>query len=319
MRCCARLACVTLGMRSLPVARGCADEATVKTSHSFTGRMCAATRWEETQRPDSLFHDALAHKLAGHEGRSAPMGSWIMVPRTRFGDDFLREKYMSNGCRQLVLLGAGFDSRAYRMQGLDELRVFEVDQWTTFDVKEPLLANEALTVQKRVTVGTEFSDRGNWNFSARRQVQWGEDLLKGGFDPAVPTVWLLEGLVMYLSIDDTKAMMKEIGRLSAPGSAVFHDACSASYLSANIVVGGAPFIGGHDDYGRLWYSHAGFTESYVWNMEAIRVDRAQRSLALDFQMPQADSRVCRGQRLVLFVEAQKPMLMEQVPQVRLQR
>ena len=51
-------------------------------------------------------------------------------------DDFLRTHY-AKGCRQLVLLGAGMDARAYRMGGLDELRVFEVDQKTTFDVKEP--------------------------------------------------------------------------------------------------------------------------------------------------------------------------------------
>jgi len=42
------------------------------------------------------------------------MGEWILVPRTRFGDDFLLRKYKENGCRQLVLLGAGMDARAFR-------------------------------------------------------------------------------------------------------------------------------------------------------------------------------------------------------------
>jgi methyltransferase (TIGR00027 family) len=307
MRCALRLTCVTLSMRNLPMSRGYAEEATVKTSHAFTGRMCAAARWEETQRPDSLFYDALSYKLAGHEGRSSPMGGWIMVPRTRFGDDFLVDKYMANGCRQLVLLGAGMDTRAYRMQGLDQLRVFEVDQWTTFDVKEPLLVGERLSVHSRVTVGAEFSDHASWAYSTDRK-QWTEELVASGFDPNVPTVWLLEGLVMYLTIEDTKVMMKEIGRLSAPGSAVFHDACSASYISANVVVGGAPFVGGSDDYGMLWHAHAGFTQSYVWNFEAVRVDRARRRVVLDLNRPPADRYACRGQRLVLFVEAQKPML-----------
>ena len=78
--------------------------------------------------------DLQAYKLAGAEGRAQPMGDWIMVPRTRFGDDYLREQY-ARGARQLVLLGAGFDARAYRMSQLPDLAVFEVDQQTTFDVR----------------------------------------------------------------------------------------------------------------------------------------------------------------------------------------
>ena len=90
--------------RSRPV------EETVKTPHSFTGRMCAAARWVESKRKDSLFHEPQAYKLAGREGRSSPMGEWIMVRRTRFGDDLLQYHY-AMGVRQLVLLGAGFDAR----------------------------------------------------------------------------------------------------------------------------------------------------------------------------------------------------------------
>ena len=76
-----------------------------------------------------------------------------------------------------------------------------------------------------------------------------------GFDTSVPTVWLLEGLLMYLSLPDTHDLMGQMGRLSAPGSAVFHDACSKRYINAGIVVGGAPFIGGSDEYGILWATH----------------------------------------------------------------
>lgn len=175
-----------------------------------------------------------------------------MVPRTRVGDDYLRQHY-SRGARQLVLLGAGFDARAYRMEQLNELDVFEVDQQTTFDVKEPLLKGEPLLVRSRAVVATEFTERG----------RWGRDLEQAGFNASVPTVWLLEGLLMYLTLDDTAVLMQEIGRLSAPGSAVFHDACSAGYVAGGRgpVVGGAKFLGGSDDYGLLWRSHAGFTHT----------------------------------------------------------
>eukprot|EP00966_Prymnesium_polylepis_P228316 5284102-Prymnesium_polylepis.1 len=86
------------------------------------------------------------------------MGSWIMVPRTRYGDDLL-EQYYQKGCRQLVLLGAGMDARAYRVTGLPELRVFEVDQQTTFDVKEPLLAGEQISVGAGAVERTEVARR----------------------------------------------------------------------------------------------------------------------------------------------------------------
>ena len=168
-------------------------EARVTTKHAFTGRMCAASRDVETKRPDSLFVDPLAHKLAGTEGRGAPMGSWILVPRTRRGDDCLVEHY-GRGCRQLVLLGAGMDARAYRAFApgadappdarsvtLDGLAVFEVDQQTTFDVKEPLVARAPLAVESRRVVGTDF---------AKGPTAWSDQLLHCGFDASVPTVWL---------------------------------------------------------------------------------------------------------------------------------
>jgi O-methyltransferase involved in polyketide biosynthesis len=250
-------------------------EQTVQTPHSFTARMCAASRWIESQRTDSLFVEPQAYALAGAEGRAQPMGEWIMVPRTRFGDD----------------------ARAYRMAGLHDLEVFEVDQQTTFDVKEPLLKEEAVLVASRAVVPTEFTEQG----------RWGRDLQDKGFNASVPTVWLLEGLLMYLTLDDTQNLMREVGRLSAAGSAIFHDACSANYVAhgRGPVVGGARFLGGSDEYSRLWHQHAGFGSSYVRNFEAVSVDRKARSVTIDSRFPEATEQVCRGKSLVLFVTAEK--------------
>ena len=271
-------------------------EQRVETPHSFTARMCAASRWIESQRRDSLFNEPQAYKLAGTEGRNQPMGEWIMVPRTRFGDDYLRDHY-ARGVRQLVMLGAGFDARAYRMEGLPDLHVYEVDQQTTFDVKEPLLKDERVTVANRSVVPTEFTERG----------RWGADLEEAGLNPTLPTVWLLEGLLMYLTLEDTKLLMAEIGRLSGPGSAVFHDACSASYVAGGRgpVVGGAKFLGGSDEYGQLWASYAGFHRSFVRDFESIRVDRKNRNVAIDERSPEATAAQCRGRSVVLFVTAEK--------------
>jgi len=286
-------AALAMCVGSSALGSGALNERSVETAHSFTGRMCAASRLEETRRPDSLFSDPLAYTLAGKEGRAQPMGGWIMVPRTRFGDDFLRDHY-TRGARQLVLLGAGFDARAFRMSGLPELRVYEVDQKTTFEVKEPLLTGESLAVASRAAVATEFTRPG----------EWAAALLASGFDPAVPTVWLAEGLLMYLSAADAADLMKQVGQLSARGSAVFHDAVSAEYLNARVSVAGAPFIGASDEYVNMWRSIGGFGSGYAHDFRAIKVDRARRRIDVDRRWPEATAARCAGQQVVLFVEVE---------------
>ena len=168
---------------------------------------------------------------------------------------------------------------------------------TTFEIKEPLVADEKLGVASRTTVATDFTDRG----------AWAKQLAAASFDAAVPTVWILEGLLMYLSLRDTEDLMRQIGELSAPGSVVFHDAVSANYVAGGRgpVVGGAPFIGGSDDYKGMWREHAGFGKGYARDFSSIKVDRAQRKLRFDDGVAEATPARCRGNSVVLFVVAQK--------------
>lgn len=282
-------------------------EPQVQTNHAFTARMCAASRHIESQRHDSIFVDPLASTLAGSEGLRQPMGEWILVPRTRYGDDFLVRKYYQ-GCRQLVLLGAGMDSRAFRTfaatpkstpaqrtVSLPELAVFEVDQQTTFDVKEPLLADSQLTVRSRHVVGTDF-DKGG---------QWVEDLLNHGFDTHVPTVWLLEGLLYYLVDKDVAQVMQDIGKMSAAGSGVFHDSITKHYVRAGIAPAGARFVSGSDEYSKLWHEWADFDKTFVRAFGSVHVDRSNRNLWLDEKNAEATPEICRGRDLVIFIESEK--------------
>lgn len=117
------------------------------------------------------------------------------------------------------------------------MRVFEVDQPTIFDVKEPIIKSvgHPLAVANRTVVPYEFTAQRGQGFELtmdggvvdlptdQYSTSWADSLIKAGFDPKVPTVWLLEGLLMYLSMEDTKFLMQEVGRISAKGSAVFHD------------------------------------------------------------------------------------------------
>jgi len=261
-------------------------------AHAFTARMCAASRWIEAQRRDSLFADALASKLAGAEGMQYPMGDWILVPRTRFGDDHLRRQYQEQGVRQLVLLGAGMDARAWRMD-LPELHVFEIDTPDLFNQKEPLVADEKLITASRNIVQTDFSDAKDWAY-----------LLKGaGFDPDKPAVWLLEGLMMYLDDNSAARTLQKIGTLSNDQrSTIFFDAITKSYVRSNINIHGARFVGGCDDYGGWLRKYASFQSTNVWSFESIHVDRRKRGLDYS-SMRQLSRRDCVNRSLVLFVES----------------
>lgn len=217
----------------------------------------------------------------------------------RYGDDLLQWHYAEKGCRQLVLLGAGVDARAFRIEGVPDLKVFEVDQPTTFDFKEPIVQGRPLTVHSRTIVATDFSTIDD-------EEHWERALLDQGFDRSVPTVWLLEGLLMYLTDAETRRVMRCIGRLSAKNSVVFHDAITQSQVASGIEVAGAKFVGGSDDYGSMWGYEAGFWRTYVRNFDSIWVDRRQRSLWMDNRSwAEATPQRCWGQKFTLFVQSEK--------------
>merc|ERR1719171_3061887 len=162
--------------------------ARVANAHALTARAVASARAEESELADSLFSDPLAWRLAGSEGRGR--GVSLVVPRTRFMDDFLCAEY-GKGVRQAVLLGAGMDARAFRL-GLHEMHFFEVDQATIFDVKEPLLTDVPLQAASRHCVASMVEDP-----------KLADKLIAAGLDPQKPSAWVLEGLLMYLNADQT--------------------------------------------------------------------------------------------------------------------
>ena len=160
-----------------------------------TGLTVAAIRAFETARPDRLFADPLAATFAeagGLDPDSAPGGRrgvalrvWV-VARTLFLDDLLAEAGQQ-GCRQVVLLGAGFDARAYRLPWPPGTRCFEVDTPDVLGPKDQVLAAEhAVPGCERLVVPCDLRD------------DWPAALRAAGLDPARPTAWIAEGLLVYL-------------------------------------------------------------------------------------------------------------------------
>jgi methyltransferase (TIGR00027 family) len=103
----------------------------------------------ETDRPNALFHDPFAAKLAGERGRKiigslprqAFIGGWSVVIRTRIIDDFIQAA-IAEGVDTILNLGAGLDTRPYRMELPESLRWIEVDYPHVIGLKEIRLSGE---------------------------------------------------------------------------------------------------------------------------------------------------------------------------------
>ena len=108
---------------------------------------------------------------------------------------------------QLVILGAGLDSRAWRMDCLKDTTVFEVDHPDTQAWKRKQAAGLPPKAKAVHFVATDFQQR-----------TLAPLLLQAGYDPSKPAFWLWEGVTMYLTRADVSANLATFSSISVPGS-----------------------------------------------------------------------------------------------------
>ena len=187
----------------------------------------AMLRAAEDMRADRLFDDQLASAFVAaavppgaREMSAGPPGaSEFLAIRTRFYDDHLLGSSAA-GVRQVVLLAAGLDSRAFRLDWPANVRLFELDLPELFAFKEAVLAEHGARAGcQRITVGVDLRE------------DWAVPLIAAGFDPAVPTAWLAEGLLPYLTMADNDRLLATIGRLSTPGTRLAFDHMDSSAVN----------------------------------------------------------------------------------------
>ncbi|MFB7434362.1 class I SAM-dependent methyltransferase [Streptomyces microflavus] len=192
-----------------------------------TALLVAAARAIETHRPDSLARDVFAehfvlaapasagwpiHPRQVPEGDADPL--WGRFARyfglrTRVLDDFLMQSVHAGGARQVVLLGAGLDSRAFRLDWPPGCVIFEIDREEVLAFKHQVLDGLS-AAPKAVRVPVPMDLRGDWAGA----------LPGAGFDPAAPSVWLVEGLLFYLPPAAETYLIDTVDRLSRAGSAL---------------------------------------------------------------------------------------------------
>jgi methyltransferase (TIGR00027 family) len=108
---------------------------------------------------------------------------------------------------QLVILGAGFDSRGWRLPSLEQTIVFEVDHPDTQGWKRNRAAGATPRAREVRFVAVDLSSE-----------ELGARLAEAGHDPTLPTFWLWEGVIMYLRHEDVRRTLEAIAARSAPGS-----------------------------------------------------------------------------------------------------
>ncbi|MGF1454792.1 MAG: class I SAM-dependent methyltransferase [Alphaproteobacteria bacterium] len=204
-------------------------------------------RW--TMAAFGLYHDPAASRLARVLPNNSVFGMWLILfplfllhkvtgrhliyprrpdPGTEtiadlitvrtFAFDRLIEKHR-DGAAQIVLLGAGLDTRAYGGLADSGLVPFELDQPAEQGIKRRALARARIDSDHVRFVEVNFGDGS-----------WVQNLMDAGFDPSARTIFLWEGVTLYLSEWDVRDTLTAIGSLAVPGSVILADFYGARLL-----------------------------------------------------------------------------------------
>jgi methyltransferase (TIGR00027 family) len=211
---------------------------------SFAGLGTAATRVVELYQPKEkrLFDDHLALDLLpfgwrailrllflpGLRGviltlreRRMPGTLGAILCRTRYIDDVLK-RALEDGLEQLVILGAGFDSRAYRIADVNQVQVFEIDLPGTRELKQTRVEKVLGAVPQNVTlIGMNFDQQSL------------DDVLRlAGFQNKKRTLFIWEGVTQYITAEAVHNTLEFVSRVSGVGGAIVF-----TYLRQELVDG----------------------------------------------------------------------------------
>lgn len=203
----------------------------------------AANRALETEQAHPLYRDPFARVLAGDAGMalmaqmrwswgaaSGPLSARDPQPylsiRTRFFDDALQNAVHTAGLTQVVVLGAGMDTRVLRLDWPSGLAWFEIDRDETFDHKEPVLRRLARPRCARRAVRADLDG------------EWTSALAAAGFDPTRPAAFLIEGVLQYLHAVTVTHVLRTLHGIASRGSWIGVDLISAATAAS-------PFMAAH--------------------------------------------------------------------------
>ncbi len=134
---------------------------------------------------------------------------------------------LKEGVTQVVILGAGFDCRAYRLPGIERIRVFELDHPGTRTVKIKRLMHLINSIPDNITMVEVDFNRQDFALP----------LENSGFERVKPAFFLWEGVMHYLSKEAVDITLKSIASLSAPGSKLLFTYIHGGLLDGSVNFG----------------------------------------------------------------------------------
>jgi len=135
-----------------------------------------------------------------------------IITRVRYFDDFI-SRSVDEGLEQLIILGAGYDSRPYRIDGLKRIRTFEVDHPAT----------QAGKMEKIKRIFGQLPGYVVYVSADLAKDDLGKKLLENGYDRSLKTLFIMEGLLMYLTPEAVDDILSFIVKNSGKGSAILFD------------------------------------------------------------------------------------------------
>ena len=190
-----------------------------ETDIPFTARLMAYYRAQESRKNSPLVSDPFAEILAGDlsiylSGHIRVSEMDYTIVRSYFIEENLLKHWCSSKKRsQIILLGAGLDTRVYRFKPLqlNNHIVFEIDFASIIKYKEDKLQHiEPLCEVKRLSIDLSDSDLYM-------------NLIEGGYSNKIPTFWILEGVAYYIEQESIQTILKLAAEISTSDSQIFVD------------------------------------------------------------------------------------------------
>jgi len=156
----------------------------------------------------------------GYGDKRGPGVMEFLIARDRYIDDFLQQR-LDDDLQQLVILGAGLDSRPYRFpQLISGVKVFEVDHPASQATKLGKLKQIFGELPAYVTfVAIDFTEQ-----------DLAERLSAHGYDPQLKTLFIWQGVTQYLNPAAVDSTLAFVARNSGPGSQIIFDYMYTSLL-----------------------------------------------------------------------------------------
>ncbi|BBZ44029.1 class I SAM-dependent methyltransferase [Mycobacterium parmense] len=276
------------------------DHWDIVSSVGYTALLVAGWRAVHAVSPHPLVRDEYAKDfiaasqdryLAGVLANPGTTEDELAFPRlygvqTRFFDDFFTAAGEA-GIRQAVIVAAGLDSRAYRLDWPDGTTVFEIDLPKVLEFKAGVLGDRgAVPKARRVEVAADL------------RTDWPRSLEAAGFDVESPSAWSVEGILPYLTDEAQNTLFTRISGLSAPGSRVAVGALGSrldhDQLEALEAAHPGVNMSGDVDFSVLTYEPrtgpAEWLAPHGWNVEPVR-NTLQLQAAYGMTPPEVDVKI----------------------------